>query len=148
MIRPGGAMNLADLAPRSLRPRRERTTRLPRSGSLTWRSPTASSTSWTGRASRPFERQFAPVAFTLQDFKTTPEGGDFRMSARSQAQEQFDWKGHFALAPIVSSEGEFTIADLRAPGVGEFLGDALNYNLYRWLDRPRRTVPARARLGH
>ena len=29
----------------------------------------------------------------------------------------------------MSSEGEFTIADLRAPGVGEFLGDALNYNL-------------------
>jgi hypothetical protein len=29
----------------------------------------------------------------------------------------------------VSSEGEFTIADLRAAGVGEFLGDALNYNL-------------------
>ena len=108
----------------------------------------ASSTSWTGRAAGRSSGKFAPVAFTLQDFKTTPEGGDFRLSARSQAQEQFDWKGHFALAPIVSSEGEFTIADLRAAGVGEFLGDALNYNLTERLDRPWRTVPAGARLDH
>ena len=128
LIRPDGAMNLADLAPRTS----------PEAGeddapSKVWIADLAITdgvVDFLDRArSRPFERKFAPVAFALQDFRTTPEGGDFRLSARSQAQEQFDWKGHFALAPIVSSEGEFSIADLRAPGVGEFLSDALNYDL-------------------
>jgi len=128
LIRPDGAMNLADLAPRTS----------PEAGEddappKVWIADLAVTdgvVDFLDRArSRPFERKFAPVAFALQDFRTTPEGGDFRLSARSQAQEQFDWKGHFALAPMVSSEGEFTIADLRAPGVGEFLADALNYDL-------------------
>lgn len=128
LIRPDGAMNLADLAPRTS----------PEAGEddappKVWIADLVVAdgvADFIDRArKRPFERRFAPVAFALQDFKTTPEGGDFRLSARSQAQEQFDWKGHFALAPLVSSEGEFTIADLRAPGVGEFLADALNYDL-------------------
>ncbi|RPI16548.1 MAG: DUF748 domain-containing protein [Lysobacterales bacterium] len=78
---------------------------------------------------RPFERQFAPVTFALEDFRTTPEGGDFRLSARSKADETFDWKGRFALAPVVSSKGDFVIGDLQATGVAEFLGDALPFQL-------------------
>ena len=127
MIRPGGAMNLADLAPKASAPAEDDE---PPTVWIADLEVADGAADFIDRArTRPFERRFAPVAFALQDFKTTPEGGDFRLSARSQAQEQFDWKGHFALAPIVSSEGEFTIADLRAVGVGEFLGDALNYNL-------------------
>jgi Domain of Unknown Function (DUF748) len=127
VIRPGGAMNLADLAPKAPAPAEDDEPPTVWIADLVVADGAAD---FIDRArKRPFERRFAPVAFTLQDFKTTPEGGDFRLSARSQAQEQFDWKGHFALAPIVSSEGEFTIADLRAAGVGEFLGDALNYTL-------------------
>ena len=127
MIRPGGAMNLADLAPKGPAPAEDD------EPPTVWIADLVvadGSADFIDRArKRTFERRFAPVAFTLQDFKTTPEGGDFRLSARSQAEEQFDWKGHVALAPTVSSEGEFTIADLRAAGISEFLGDALNYNL-------------------
>jgi hypothetical protein len=127
MIRPGGAMNLADLAPKAPAPAEDDE---PPSVWIADLVVADGAADFIDRArKRPFERRFAPVAFALQDFKTTPEGGDFRLSARSQAQEQFDWKGHFALAPIVNSEGEFTIADLSAPGVGEFLADALNYDL-------------------
>src|SRR5262245_36807286 len=79
--------------------------------------------------SRPFERRFSPVAFNLREFRTTPEGGDFRLTAQSEAAEKFDWKGRFALEPTVSSSGDFTIDDLRATGVGEFLGDALPFQL-------------------
>jgi uncharacterized protein involved in outer membrane biogenesis len=71
----------------------------------------------------PFERHFAPITFSLKDFRTTPEGGDFGLAARSQEDEQFEWKGRFALAPVIASQGEFVIADLRAPGVLDFLGD-------------------------
>lgn len=77
----------------------------------------------------PLARRFTPIAFSLNDFRTTPDGGDFRLSARSAAGEQFDWKGRFALAPEVSSQGEFTIAGLRAPGIAEFAGDALPFGL-------------------
>ena len=124
MIRRDGAMNLADLAPRTA-PEEEAG---PANVWIADLKVADGVVDYLDRArSRPFERRFAPVAFALKEFRTTPEGGDFRMSARSQAQEQFDWKGHFALAPVVSSTGELTIADLRAEGVSEFLGDALPF---------------------
>ncbi len=129
MIRPDGAMNLADLAPRTP-PAETEEDEEPAKVWIADLQVADGVVDYLDRArSRPFERRFAPVTFALQDFKTTPEGGDFHLSARSQADEKFDWKGRFALAPVVSSDGEFTIADLRAVGVGEFLGDALNYNL-------------------
>jgi uncharacterized protein involved in outer membrane biogenesis len=77
----------------------------------------------------PFERTFDPVGFGLQDFRTTPEGGDFRFTARSEADEAFDWQGRFALEPRIASQGQFQIAGLRAPGVAEFLGDMLPFQL-------------------
>jgi len=77
----------------------------------------------------PFERTFESVGFGLQDFRTTPEGGDFNFTARSQADETFDWQGRFALEPRIASQGKFQIAGLRAPGVAEFLGDTLPFQL-------------------
>jgi len=80
---------------------------------------------FTDRArSRPFARVFRDVTFALEDFRTTPEGGDFRFNARSHDDETFDWKGRFALEPVISSQGEFQIGALRTPGLLDFLGDA------------------------
>ena len=126
VIRPDGSMNFADLTPRTPpaeddEPPRVWIADLDIDGGVV---------DFLDRARRqPFERTFDPVTFHLQEFKTTPEGGDFLLHARSESDEQFDWKGHFALAPVVSSEGEFTIAGLRAAGVGEFLGEVLSYQL-------------------
>jgi uncharacterized protein involved in outer membrane biogenesis len=131
VVRPDGAMNLADLAPPEPpgAPPPAEDEGIP-SVWIQRLDVTDGGLDFVDRARRtPFERRFAPVAFSLQDFRTTPEGGDFRLSARSQADEQFDWKGRFALAPQVSSEGEITIAALNAPGVAEFLGDALPFGL-------------------
>jgi uncharacterized protein involved in outer membrane biogenesis len=132
VVRPDGTTNLADLA-------RSAPTAAPSPAADDEPLPsvwiqsldvTAGVVEFADRARRtPLERRFAPVAFSLQDFRTTPEGGDFRLSARSQADEQFEWKGRFALAPAVSSEGEFSVAALHAPGVAEFLGDALPFAL-------------------
>ena len=77
----------------------------------------------------PYERTFESVGFGLQDFRTTPEGGDFNFTARSQAVETFDWQGRFALEPQIASQGEFKVAGLRAPGVADFLGDARPFHL-------------------
>lgn len=77
----------------------------------------------------PLERRFEKVGFSLQDFRTTPEGGDFHLTARTRLAEQFDWKGRFALEPVIASKGEFTIAGLDLPGLAEFLGDALPFGV-------------------
>jgi hypothetical protein len=78
---------------------------------------------------KPFVRGFSAVGFTLEDFRTTPEGGAFRLAARGGDGEQFDWNGRFALSPQVASEGEFAVAGLKATGVAEFIGDALPFGL-------------------
>jgi uncharacterized protein involved in outer membrane biogenesis len=77
----------------------------------------------------PLTRRFHAVGFGLEDFRTTPEGGDFSFSARSPEDETFDWRGQFALEPVISSRGEFTLGSLQATGVADFLGDALPFGL-------------------
>ncbi|MCM2311550.1 MAG: DUF748 domain-containing protein, partial [Steroidobacteraceae bacterium] len=72
----------------------------------------------------PIARSFHAVAFALEDFRTTPEGGDFQFRATSAAQETFEWRGRFALEPVISSQGEFKVGALHAPGLLDFLGDA------------------------
>jgi len=130
VVRPGGALNLGDLAieePPGTPPAE------PEPLPSVWIATLDVSkgvVDFLDRArSRPFERRFSPVAFGLKEFRTTPEGGDFRLTAQSEAAEKFDWKGRFALAPIISSSGDFTLDDVHATGVGEFLGDALPFQL-------------------
>ncbi|NJD31807.1 MAG: DUF748 domain-containing protein, partial [Gammaproteobacteria bacterium] len=77
----------------------------------------------------PLSRSFRAVGFALEDFRTTPEGGDFSFSARSPQDETFDWKGRFALEPVISSQGEFRIGALHAPGLLDFLGDTRPFTL-------------------
>ncbi len=80
---------------------------------------------------QPIERHLEPVSFTLHDFRTTPEGGDFRLEARSAHDEVLAWKGRVALEPAIESSGEFSVAALRVPGVAEFAGDGLPFLLPR-----------------
>jgi uncharacterized protein involved in outer membrane biogenesis len=77
----------------------------------------------------PLTRSFHAVGFALEDFRTTPEGGDFSFNARSPQDETFEWKGRFALEPVISSQGEFRIGALQAPGLLDFLGDARPFRL-------------------
>jgi uncharacterized protein involved in outer membrane biogenesis len=77
----------------------------------------------------PLARSFHAVGFALEDFRTTPEGGDFSFNARSPQDETFEWKGRFALEPLISSQGEFRIGALQAPGLLDFLGDARPFTL-------------------
>ena len=130
VIRRGGAMNLADLAPKSAAPSAaSEDSELP----AVWLQSVAVKEGRVDFAdlarTRPFERTFAPVTFGLKDFRTTPQGGGFQLSAASEAGETFDWKGRFALAPKVSSQGELAIGGLQATGIAEYLGDALPFGL-------------------
>jgi hypothetical protein len=73
----------------------------------------------------PYEQDFEDVGFSLLDFRTTPEGGDFSFAARGSDGSEFAWQGRFALEPVIASEGSFRIANLHPPGVGKFLGQAM-----------------------
>jgi uncharacterized protein involved in outer membrane biogenesis len=131
VIRPDGAMNLADLAPaEAAPPAAPADDTLPAIWieSLEVGEGRADYVDLTARR-RPIAHTFSPVSFTLKDFRTTPEGGSFSLSAASDAGERFAWKGRFALAPAVNSDGEFSIGGLRAMAVADLLGDALPFDV-------------------
>jgi len=130
VIRGGGAMNLADLAPKKASPPPEGDDAALPGVWLQSVDVKDGRVDFADLArTRPFKRKFSPVTFSLKDFRTTPEGGGFQLSASSEAGETFDWKGRFSLAPKVSSQGELAIGGLQATGVAEYLGDALPFNL-------------------
>ncbi|HEX9207134.1 MAG TPA: DUF748 domain-containing protein [Steroidobacteraceae bacterium] len=81
----------------------------------------------------PFLRHLSPVTFTLKNFRTTRGGGGFALAARSPNDEKFQWQGHFALEPVVVSNGTFRVDDLRVPGIAEFVADLLPFRLPRGL---------------
>jgi uncharacterized protein involved in outer membrane biogenesis len=74
------------------------------------------------------ERQLAPIAFDLADFRTTPEGGGFHLTATSETGEGFAWQGQLSLQPVASS-GTFSIEGLKARGVWEFASEQLPFEL-------------------
>ena len=124
VIRPDGSVNLADLA-------------LPDDGEpdeplpVVWIQQFALGdgrlqfADLTRRA--PLERQLAPVNFRLDNFKTTPEGGAFGLTAKTQNAEMLEWHGKFALAPQISSSGDLAITNLNVPGALEVAGVELPF---------------------
>lgn len=122
------SMNLADLAPPAGDEPEGEKSALPR----VW----IASLSVTGgkvdfvdttRKPQPLTRSLSTVAFSLKDFRITAEGGDFAFSASTSQAERVDWKGRVALAPTVSSQGEFSVVGLRAPDMAEVLSDVLPF---------------------
>lgn len=123
LVRPDGSFNLAELAPPD-----DGTDEPPPALWVQSFALTQGELEFADQARRvPVARRLAPVAFTLKDFRTTPEGGGFTLAARSPHDEQFEWSGRFVLAPQIASQGEFKLSDLRVPGVAELLGDALPF---------------------
>jgi len=125
VVRPDGSLNLADLAlPED--PEKE-DTGLP---ALWLQSFTVANGAidYVDLSRRvPFERKGKGATFTLKDFRTTSEGGNFSFSARTGDDESVDWKGSVVLEPEIASQGEFKLGNVSAPGVAEFLGDALPF---------------------
>jgi hypothetical protein len=125
VVRPDGAINLLDLVPKDEGPDEP-----PPS---VWLQSFVVSDGLVELADlqrrRPFERSFTPVSFKLENFRTTPEGGGFKLAAAGQAGETFDWSGRFAVSPVLASDGEFSVTGVRATDIAEYLGDALPFGL-------------------
>jgi len=127
VVRPDGSLNLADLA----LPEDEPEQPTP-SVWIQHLDVERGAIEFTDEArSQPLSRSFHSVGFVLEDFRTTPEGGDFSFNATSPDGEAFAWKGRFTLEPVIASQGEFTIDGLQASGMSDFLGDALPFTASR-----------------
>ena len=130
VVRPNGAVNLADLAlpPKTPPPPREES----RPPAL-WIQSLAvidGSVDYTDQARRvPYAEQVRSIAFSLKDFRTTPEGGGFHFVARTEYDTEVDWQGRFELTPGIASQGEFAIRSIKATRVSELLADALPFAL-------------------
>jgi hypothetical protein len=124
VIRPDGSVNLADLA---LPDEEDADEPLP----AIWIQRFAlgeGTVQFADLARRaPLERQFTPVNFKLENFRTTPEGGAFGLTAKTQNADLLEWRGKFALEPQVSSSGELAITKLHVPGALEVAGVELPF---------------------
>ncbi len=96
----------------------------------------------------PLERQFTPVNFKLDNFKTTPEGGAFGLTAKTQNAELLEWHGKFALEPQVSSSGELAVTSLNVPGALEVAGVELPFVIPQGEMNLRGSYERRAERAH
>ena len=77
----------------------------------------------------PFSTTLRPIEFDLTDFRTARDfENKYRFSAQSAAGERLDWAGQFTLQPL-GSNGEFTIAQLKALTIADYLQNALPFDL-------------------
>ena len=125
VIRPDGSVNLADLALPDEEDKKDEP--LP----AIWIQQFAlgeGTVEFADLARRvPLERRFTPVHFKLENFRTTPEGGAFGLTAETQNAELLEWRGTFALAPQVSSAGDLAVTKLNLPGALEVAGVELPF---------------------
>ncbi len=145
VIRPDGSVNLADLA---LPDEEDKDEPLP----AVWIQRFAlgdGTVQFADLARRvPLERQFTPVNFKLENFKTTPEGGAFGLTAKTQNAELMEWRGTFALAPagVVRGRTRDHQPERARRARGGRRRTALRHSAGR--DEPARFVQRCTRRGH
>lgn len=127
VIRRGGALNLADLAPEKHAAQGDE--ELPRLWiqALTVRGGAVSFAD-RNRATA-FERTVAPVTFSVRDFRTTAGGGRFGLSARTSEGAELAWRGQVALAPELASSGSLKVTGLPLASIGPYLAESLPFEL-------------------
>jgi hypothetical protein len=129
VIRPDGALNLADLgqgfasAPAKPQQKSE-PLRL-----FIQRLAVISGAAAFEDRTRPFHAEFKPIAFELRDFSTTAKtGNDYTLNAASPEGERLTWSGTVHLEPL-SSHGVFEIADLQARTLWRYLRESLPFEI-------------------
>ena len=130
VIRPDGALNLADLGkgfpPAPPEPQHKKTGPL----SVGRLAVIEGSTTFEDRTHpTPFRADFKPIAFELHDFSTTRATGDtYTLTAASPQGERLIWSGTVRLEPL-SSHGRFEIADLKARTLWSYLSASLPFEI-------------------
>jgi hypothetical protein len=127
VLRPGGALNLADLGkgfppapPPPPKPQPPLRLFIQRFAVIA-----GSSVFEDHSHAAPFRADFKPIAFELRDFSTrAATGNDYTLDAASPEGERLVWSGTVHLAPL-SSHGVFEISDLKARTIWSYLRASL-----------------------
>jgi hypothetical protein len=129
VIRPDGALNLADLGQGF-----PSTPAKPAENSAPMRLfiqrlAVISGTAAFEDRTRPFRAEFKPIAFELRDFSTTARTDNgYTLNAASPEGERLIWSGTLRLTPL-SSHGVFEIADLQARTLWRYLRESLPFEI-------------------
>jgi uncharacterized protein involved in outer membrane biogenesis len=126
VVRQDGTLNLVDLAnPRNAAPPPPEPEPPPRLWIQSLQVREGEVDYLVADRAEPLVKRIAPIAFALEDFRTTAEGGQFFLTASTAAAERFEWRGHFALTPSVTSTGQISIAGLQLTTLAGLLPEAL-----------------------
>jgi hypothetical protein len=129
IVRPGGALNLADLQPDEPQPAGLQP--LPRVMVADLRLSKSRIRFSDLDRPDPFVAEIDPVDFQLDDFTTFADGGNrYRFSARAFDSGELSWEGTLQAEPLASA-GEFRLAGLPLPRISAWLGDALPLDIAR-----------------
>jgi Domain of Unknown Function (DUF748) len=133
VVRPDGALNLADLGkgfppgPQTPKPHKPAA---PMRLIIQRLAVVSGTTTFEDRTHpTPFRAELKPIAFELRDFSTRRgTGNDFALKAASPEGERLIWSGTVQLAPL-ASRGQFEIANLRARTPWNYLRASLPFEI-------------------
>jgi uncharacterized protein involved in outer membrane biogenesis len=130
VIRPDGALNLADLGngfpprPKPQKPSPPMKLFIQRFAVIAGSSTFEDQTHPT-----PFRAEFKPIAFELRDFSTTAgTANDYALNAASPEGERLIWSGNVRLDPV-SSHGVFEVADLHARTLWNYVRESVPFEI-------------------
>jgi hypothetical protein len=132
VVRPDGSLNLADLAPR-------RSAEPPAESAKPAKVPRLFIDAFTVNGGRvdfedhrhatPFITALRPITFALRDFSTTGAGDNsYSLDAESVRGERLSWRGTLNAAPV-SSSGSFTLANVQARTLWDYVRDAVAFEV-------------------
>jgi uncharacterized protein involved in outer membrane biogenesis len=125
VIRPGGALNLADLAPADEPAAPAEPEPLPRILIHNLQISDGGVRFEDRDRLEPFIADITPISFTLADFSTHTESGNlYEFDARIFESAQLAWRGTLNAQPM-ASDGQLAITGLPLPELARYLGDAL-----------------------
>jgi Domain of Unknown Function (DUF748) len=130
VIRPDGALNLADLGkgfppqPQAQKPSAPMKLFIQRFAVI------AGSSSFEDRTHpTPFRAEFKPIGFELRDFSTTAgTANDYALNAASPEGEHLIWSGSVRLDPL-SSHGVFEVTDLHAHTLWTYVRESVPFEI-------------------
>jgi hypothetical protein len=129
VIRPDGAVNLADLGKGFPSAPAKPVQKSAPMRLFIQRLAVISGTAAFEDRTRPFRAEFKPIAFELRDFSTTARTDNgYILNAASPEGERLIWSGTLHLEPL-SSHGVFEIVDLQARTLWRYLRESLPFEI-------------------